>query len=383
MQTIRISETLPGSCVVLASLLLACPGYADTQKINVERDIRPPIAPDIREDESRLKVQRGDFVAVPIPISSPTFGTGLIAGGAYFYPQTEEQAKAQPASLTAVAGAYTDNDSRALAIVQQNYWSRNKWRFTGAIGAADLRLSLRTPETSEGTSDSKWRINGEFFLARLSGQFRKGWYGGAVTRVVNANQNIDPPVDAPGFVTLPSVRSVGLGLTAEYDTRDMPTNAATGRYLKAEALFNDESIGSNKTYQNYSFKFSSYHAMRDELVIAWQLQGCHRGGRPPLWDACTIGLRGFPATDYLGRSSASGQVEARWKLSRRWGVVGFGGGGYSRGNFSGRDERTWIPSYGVGLRFTVLPSKRINMRLDYARSKENSDAIHFLVGEAF
>ena len=108
-----------------------------------------------------------------------------------------------------------------------------------------------------------------------------------------------------------------------------------------------------------------------------------RWGRPPLWDACTIGLRGFSATDYLGRSSASGQVEARWKLSRRWGVVGFGGGGYSRGNFSGRDERTWIPSYGVGLRFTVLPSKRINMRLDYARSKDGSDAIHFLVGEAF
>jgi hypothetical protein len=30
----------------------------------------------------------------------------------------------------------------------------------------------------------------------------------------------------------------------------------------------------------------------------------------------------------------------------------------------------------------VLKSKRINMRLDYARSSD-SDAIHFLVGEAF
>ena len=131
MGTTRLVEALRGVCVALAALLLAFPGYADTQKNRVERDTRPPIAPDIREDESRLKVQRGDFVAVPIPISSPTFGTGLIAGAAYFYSQTEEQAKQQPASLTAVAGAYTDNDSRALAIVQQNYWNRNKWRFTG------------------------------------------------------------------------------------------------------------------------------------------------------------------------------------------------------------------------------------------------------------
>jgi hypothetical protein len=41
-----------------------------------------------------------------------------------------------------------------------------------------------------------------------------------------------------------------------------------------------------------------------------------------------------------------------------------------------------IPSYGGGLRFLALPAKRINIRLDYARS-DSSDAIHFSVGEAF
>ena len=156
--------------LLISLAFLTAPALA--QQVQVERDTRPPIAPDIREDESRLKVQRGDFVAVPIPISSPTFGTGLIAGAAYFYPQSEEQAALQPASLTAVAGAYTDNDSRALAVVQQNYWARNRWRFTGALGAADLRLSLRTPDEDTGTTRSDWRINGEFLFARLSGRFR-------------------------------------------------------------------------------------------------------------------------------------------------------------------------------------------------------------------
>ena len=36
-------------------------------------------------DETSLKLQRGDFVIVPIPISNPTLGTGLVAGAAYFY----------------------------------------------------------------------------------------------------------------------------------------------------------------------------------------------------------------------------------------------------------------------------------------------------------
>ena len=70
----------------------------------LEKDTRPSLAPDIRGDETNLKLQRGDFVAVPIPISDPTLGSGLIAGAAYFYPQTEEQKAAQPASLTGIAG---------------------------------------------------------------------------------------------------------------------------------------------------------------------------------------------------------------------------------------------------------------------------------------
>jgi hypothetical protein len=43
-------------------------------------DTRPGIAPDIRENETRLKLQRGDFVVVPIPISNPTLESGLVAG---------------------------------------------------------------------------------------------------------------------------------------------------------------------------------------------------------------------------------------------------------------------------------------------------------------
>ena len=108
--------------VLLVSLAAITPLAAQENEV----DTRPAIAPDIRDDETRLKLQRGDFVIVPIPISNPTVGTGLVFGGAYFYSQTEEQKKAQPASVTGAAGVYTDNDSRALVVVHQNYWNKNK-----------------------------------------------------------------------------------------------------------------------------------------------------------------------------------------------------------------------------------------------------------------
>ena len=96
-------------------------------------DTRPSVAPDIRDDESKLKLQKGNFVVVPIPISTPTLDTGLIAGAAKFYGQTEEQSKTQPASVTGVAAMYTSNDSRAAAIVQQNYWRNDSLILTNFV----------------------------------------------------------------------------------------------------------------------------------------------------------------------------------------------------------------------------------------------------------
>ena len=101
-----------------------------------------------------------------------------------------------------------------------------------------------------------------------------------------------------------------------------------------------------------------------------------------LWDACRVNLRGSSATDYLGTSSASAQFEARWQMSKRWGVVGFAGVGQIENSFSQIRDNDLIPSYGVGLRFMVLQAKRINMRLDYGRSRD-SDAIYLMVGEEF
>jgi hypothetical protein len=345
-------------------------------------DARPSIAPDIREDETLVKLRRGDFVAVPIPISDPTLGDGLVAGGAYFYPQSAEQAKQQPASMTAAAGLATTNGSRAFGLAQQNYWFDNRWRFTGAVGMADLRLSLLTPEDDIGSGSLDWRVNGEFLYAKLARRLTGNWYGGGFVRAIDASQSFESNVESMNFDTGLDILSVGPGLLLEYDSRDNPFNSTKGRYVTVDGLFNDESLGSDSSYQSYSAAYRSYHAISDDLVLALDAQGCRRVGAAPLWDSCTLKLRGFPATDYLGRSSSSIQSEARWQLSERWGVVAFAGGGYVGKSFSERDQGDLIPSYGAGVRFMVLQEKRINLRVDYSRSA-GSEALYISVGEAF
>ena len=338
--------------------------------------------PDLRNDEMALKLQKGDFVVVPIPVSNPTLDTGLVLGGAYFYPQSEEQKATQPASVTAAAGMHTSNDSKLYAIVQRSYWDKDRWRFGGAIGHADLNLTLLSPNESGTGQNTSWRIRGNFVRAQLSRKVGGKWYLGFAGRFVDTDQELELESGSIFFDNIADVTSVGIGVNIGYDSRDMPFNTYTGRSFQVNALFNDRSIGSDETYQSYDMAYSSYHKMSIPVVFAWEVRGCLKDGPVPLWDACKISLRGFSATDYLGKRSASAQFEARWSLSRKWGLVGFGGAGFINETFSGVRERELIPSYGIGLRFTVLAAKRINVRLDYGRSTD-SDAIHLSVGEAF
>lgn len=338
--------------------------------------------PDLRGSDIPVGVEKGNLVVVPIPMSGPTLETGLILGEAYFHAQTEEEAKKQPASVTGAAGMYTGSDSKALAVAHQGYWKDDTWRFTVAAGAADLSLSLNRPTDDPALGDINWGIKGNFAYLNLQRKIGGNWFAGALARYINAEQRLDYTGTSVEFDLSANVIAKGIGAVLEYDTRDMPTNSYSGRHFKVEGVFNQAPMGNARSYQSYKSFFRSYHQMSDQLVLAWEFKGCSRGGDVPLWEGCMLSLRGFSATDYIGRGAVSSQAEARWHFSERWGVVGFAGAGYLTRTFSDLRENTVIPSYGVGVRFMVLPVKRINIRVDYGRST-GSDAVHLSVSEAF
>jgi len=76
-------------------------------------------------------------------------------------------------------------------------------------------------------------------------------------------------------------------------------------------------------------------------------------------------------------------VEARWRFHKRWGLVAFAGAGWVEDSFGNHGEGETIPSYGVGLRWMVMKSQRINIRVDYARSDNGNSALYLGVAEAF
>jgi hypothetical protein len=63
---------------------------------------------------------------------------------------------------------YTSNDSKIFAIRQRNYWHQDTWRFGGAIGHADLKLTLLSPDESGAGRSASWLIRGNYAQAQLS-----------------------------------------------------------------------------------------------------------------------------------------------------------------------------------------------------------------------
>jgi outer membrane protein assembly factor BamA len=349
-------------------------------------DTRPDVRREVLRAETPVTYQSGDFFAVPIPLTNPTLGGGLVVGGGYFHPQTAAQAAKQPASLTGAAALATDNGTRVAGVFHQGYWLDDRWRFTAAAGLADVRLSLITPEAQEELGDSlDWQLKGAFLFAGLSRRVAQDWYAGLSVRSISVDQTIGlgSELDDGEFNLSNAPSSSGVGLSVEFDSRDLPTNPSRGRRLKGEFLHNPTALGSQHTYSSANVALNTYHPLGDGgLVVASDVKACQQWGRVPLWDACRLPLRGFAAFDYLGARSVAGQLEGRWPLRDRFGLVAFAGAGVVKNSFGRSGASQTVSSYGVGLRFDVLPAKRVNLRLDFAWS-DDDQAIYLSVGEAF
>jgi hypothetical protein len=339
--------------------------------------------PDLRGEDHPLIGKKGNFLVVPIPLSNPSLGSGLVLGAAYFYAQSGEQKKTQPASVTALAVMKTSNDSTATILGHEQFWGNGKWRAHGAAGTATLNLELLAPDPDGLGLSSEWLIDGNMAYADVLRRITGKWYAGIQARYVDFDQDFTLGFQSVIFDAGSHVTSAGLGVMVENDTRDNPFNPYQGRFLKFTALVNDTSLGSDRNYRSYNVEYSQYHKLSAPVVLAWELLGCHKDGRfIPLWDACRIHLRGFPGTDFMGRTTASAQVEARWKVFKHLGLVGFAGTGYYENSFSNLVDNDLVPSYGVGLRWMVLAAQRVNMSLDFGWS-DGSNAYYVSVGEYF
>jgi hypothetical protein len=123
-------------------LLLFCVSSGLTSEIGDEIE---EVITDEEESSSFFK-KDWRFVPVPIPISNPTIGTGLVVAGLYLHPRREGQPENQT-NISGIVGMYTNTDSWMGAAFHSGSYGRDKYRVSGglAYGEFNLKFYLKLP----------------------------------------------------------------------------------------------------------------------------------------------------------------------------------------------------------------------------------------------
>jgi hypothetical protein len=343
-----------------------------------------------KDEDKPKKEKRGSLVIAPIPISSPAIGSGLLLITGYVFKFNEEDAVSPP-SWVGVAGAFTNNGTRALAVGTKLYFSENKYQTTVAFikGRANLdffgigRIPGRVPIAVPLS------IDGRILFGEVLRNVGKNIFIGPryQHRKLAARLDGERP---PGGFEIPEIdlksNSAALGFHVQRDRRNSTFYPTKGSLFDFTGDFFDQVWGSRREYQVYKVSYNGFHEVSAKQVFGYRAMACSANGSVPFYDLCLFGfnsdLRGYTTGEFQNRRMFATQAEYRIELRKRFGVVGFGGVGGVAGKWADFRSDQLLPAAGAGIRFTLDKKNHINYRIDFAIGRAGP-TVSIGVGEAF
>jgi outer membrane protein assembly factor BamA len=178
----------------------------------------------------------------------------------------------------------------------------------------------------------------------------------------------------------------GIGAVAILDTRDNVINSYTGDYAEIATYYYTKYLGSTFSFTDINGQYLKFWELRPKHVLAWQTRTRLTFGDTPFLDLSMVGnddlLRGYPKNRYRDKHFFGTQLEYRFPLFWRFGMVGFAGAGDVFSRPQDLSWRTMKYSVGMGLRILVNAAERLNIRVDYGYGS-GGGYFYFSVAEAF
>lgn len=177
-----------------------------------------------------------------------------------------------------------------------------------------------------------------------------------------------------------------VGVVGVFDSRDNVINAYKGSILEISSYFYKPQLGSTFDFTFLNFLYQKYWRLKPRHILALQTRARYGFGQVPFLDMSFVGnddlLRGYPKNRFRDVNFLGGQLEYRFPLFWRFGLVAFAGAGDVFKKHSDLGLNRVKYSVGTGLRFVVNPAERLNIRLDYGYGREGG-YFYFVVAESF
>jgi Omp85 superfamily domain len=339
--------------------------------------------------QTATDVSRGiSPLVVPLPVSDPALGSGVVAAGALFY----SPVKGGRQWVTGIGGLYTNNKDWGVLVLQQADLMNGRLRISGAGGYGDFNLDFFGVGQAAGAHGVSIKLNEKGEILVLNGLYQVSgkFFLGARYRYLNESTSLAEPL-FPDHPILPdsvslTTRISGLGPAFEYDSRDVQFNPRRGLYVQGQWLIDRKGIGSTFNYDKLTVAANGYLPLTSKTVLALRASLCSTSDGAPFYDLCFYGsghdLRGYEGGQYRDHAMVVGQAEVRQKLFWRFGAVAFAGVGTIGDSFSRLGDAPVLPAGGVGLRFQPSKKLPVNVSVDYAWGSHSS-GLYLYIGEAF
>lgn len=323
------------------------------------------------------------FAGGPSYSKNTSFGIGLLAAGLYRIDRTDSVT--QPSNIS-IFGNVSVSGFYALGVTGNTIWNHNRQRANYAATFSSAPRSLwgvgyeagrHNPESTY--VEKSYRVEGTYLHRILPDT-----YLGALVSFQHT-QGLKFTEEAYLYGQKHRYTATGIGVVAEYDTRDFIPNPYKGVYLSFQEVFSPKALGTcGKSLWRTTFIADSYHRLWKGGILATDLYAEFNSDGTPWPMLARMGgsyrMRGYYQGRYTDNDLITLQVELRQHIWRRIGCVVWAGAGNVFQELARFDWSETLPNYGVGLRWEL--KKRVNVRIDYGFGK-NTSGFLLNINEAF
>ena len=330
------------------------------------------------------------WLITPTLSADPKLGTNV--GGVIAYLKKLD-ADSTP-SMVGLSVSYSDTDSIAGGLGAQLYWGADTRRLLLLAGGAEINNEyddfLGTGQTAK-TQDSVHSLGFRYLHQLREGGWFAGIQGVSTNYAVGADGFVDGMLNLVG---LSGFDATGLGVVLQHDTMDNQRDPQAGHLFTLHNFAYRESLGGESSFDvgfadlrwYHSFEQFSLGRSKRPAVLALQLKGRFTHDAP-LSGFSSVSLPGYTMGNYLSQHYSHLLLDGRLPLSKRFGLVAFGGVGCQYGeDIAGRDidcSDNAYPSIGLGMSYLLQEEASVLIRLEVAKGKHDNEALYLRFGHSF
>lgn len=332
----------------------------------------------LEDGERNLK-----FAGIPVPGYSDVLGFNMAIVAMAYYKMDRDDDDLPPSS-SGIFGFYSENKSWMGGLFQKFHLDGDKWRATAAYVTGSIKYQFNPAAIGPGFP--------EIFLDYTSGNnmifaqgSRRTWdhlYLGLAALSWSTQNSFGDDLIADDEETF-----TGPGLLAEWDKRDHIMYPTDGSFVDGRLLFFSDTFGSDRDFRKLNLGVRGYEAVKDSTgVLAGRILYEAGFGDVPFSGQSILNgnrnLRGYSNGRYRADQLLAMEAEYRWMFHKRWGAVAFAGLAWSADELAQMSLGETLPATGLGIRWMMIETYRINARIDYGWGKHDQ-AVYIAIGEAF